>query len=34
MATARVQSGHMLEEQASALVEQYENAINRYTYLE
>ncbi|MGH9762679.1 MAG: biosynthetic arginine decarboxylase, partial [Blastocatellia bacterium] len=34
MATARVQSGHMLEEEANVLVEQYENAINRSTYLE
>ncbi|HYM00997.1 MAG TPA: biosynthetic arginine decarboxylase [Blastocatellia bacterium] len=34
MATARVQSGLLLEEEANALVEQYENAINRYTYLE
>ena len=34
LASARVASGHLLEEEANALVEQYENGINRYTYLE
>jgi arginine decarboxylase len=34
LAGARVASGHLLEEDANALVEQYENGINRYTYLE
>ncbi|HKV37722.1 MAG TPA: biosynthetic arginine decarboxylase [Blastocatellia bacterium] len=34
MAAARVASGSMTEEEANSLVEQYENSINRYTYLE
>lgn len=34
LASGRVAAGHLLEEDANALVEQYENGINRYTYLE
>jgi|ERR1700733_8926331 arginine decarboxylase len=34
LAQARVVGGQMLEEEANTLVEQYENSINRYTYLE
>jgi len=34
LAGARVASGHLLEEEANSLVEQYENGINRFTYLE
>jgi arginine decarboxylase len=34
LAGARVASGHLLEEDANSIVEQYENGINRYTYLE
>src|SRR5215472_1333441 len=34
LAGSRVASGHLLEEDANSLVEQYENGINRYTYLE
>src|SRR5215470_17827577 len=34
LAGSRVAAGHLLEEDANALVEQYENGFNRYTYLE
>jgi arginine decarboxylase len=34
MARARVVAGHITDEQAGALVRQYESDINRYTYLE
>jgi len=34
MARARVSASHITDEQAAALVRQYESDINRYTYLE
>jgi arginine decarboxylase len=34
MAKARIASGHLTQEEADALLKQYENDISRYTYLE
>jgi len=34
MVEVRVKSGHLTREQADRLVKDYENDINRYTYLE
>ena len=34
LSRARVAAGHMTEEEAAALVRQYESDVNRYTYLE